>query len=114
MCSACLFNLRLGEQCTSQPLLDTESIAKDVQQFIHFKFLNSDFYFGSREIAQWFRVQGPLAKDPGSIPNTHMVAQSHQSVTPLPGAVILSLLPPWAPGIHVLHLHTCSQYTHVY
>lgn len=65
-------------------------------------------------MAQGFRVEGPLQEDLGSIPRTHMISQSHQSVTPLPGAVILSLLPPWAPGMHVLHLHTCGQYTHVY
>lgn len=43
---------------------------------MYFKKLKT-FFEGSGEMAPWLRALAALAEDPGVVPKSHMVAQSH-------------------------------------
>lgn len=52
------------------------------------------------------RATFALAEDLGSVPRTHMVANSHLYVTSVSGILL--------PGAHVVHRHTGRQNTHTH
>lgn len=58
------------------------------------------------EETQQLRALVALAEEPGSSPSTHMVTHN-----PVPGDSS-ALFWSWAPGMHVIHKHTCWQNTH--
>jgi hypothetical protein len=59
-------------------------------------------------MAQCLRALGTLPDDPG------LISSSQLTVTPVLGELDDFFQPPQAPGMHVVHRHTCRQNFHTH
>lgn len=60
---------------------------------------------GTEEMALQLRAQTALAEDLDLAPSTHKAVYSHME---------LQFRPPWAPSIHVVHIHNVDRDTRAY
>jgi hypothetical protein len=63
-------------------------------------------------VDQWLGILAALPEDLGSIPSTDMVSHSSCNFSSRESKGFF--WSPWAPGMHVLHRHTCRINAHTY